>query len=83
MTELGALRQYAFKVNENANKLTIKAAVEKKFNVKVSSVRTISVHGKVKSQQTRGGVRRGRRASWKKAIVTLAKDNSIDFFQTV
>lgn len=82
MTELGAMRQYAFKVLGSANKISIKTAVEKKFNVKVTSVRTISVHGKLKSQQTKSGVRSGRRASWKKAIVTLAKDNAIDFFQT-
>ena len=83
MTELGQLRQYAFKVIGTANKIEIKNAVQKKFNVKVTSVRTITVHGKTKTQQTKGGIRVGKRASWKKAFVTLAKDNTIDFFQTV
>ena len=51
--------------------------------MKVSSVRTINMRGKQKTQNTRGGLRKGKRASWKKAIITLAKDNTIDFFQTV
>ena len=55
MTDLTAKRQYAFKVDPNANKISIAKAVEKKFNVSVTSVRTSNVKGKVKSQMTKRG----------------------------
>lgn len=59
--------KYAFQVDRNANKIEIKNAVEELFKVKVKSVNTINVSGKLK----RMGAHSGRRPNWKKAIVTL------------
>lgn len=75
------LNQYAFEVSKDCNKIEIKAAVEKKFNVKVDSVRTSNVTGKSKVRYTKGGVNYGRSRSWKKAVITLAKDNKIEFVE--
>ena len=83
MTELTAKRQYAFKVDQNSNKITIAKAVEKKFNVSVTSVRTANVKGKIKSQMTKRGRVAGKRSDWKKAIVTLKEGQTIDFLANV
>ena len=83
MTDLAAHRQYAFKVDQNANKIEIARAVEKKFNVNVVSIRTLVVKGKTKTQLTRRGRIAGRRSDWKKAIVTLKDGQTIDFLATV
>ena len=65
-----------FEVNRNANKIEIKRAVEKAFDVKVKSVNTIQFRGKVK----RVGANLGRRNNWKKAYVTLHEGQNIDFY---
>jgi large subunit ribosomal protein L23 len=83
MTDLTAKRQYAFKVDLNANKISIAKAVEKKFNVSVTSVRTSNVKGKVKSQMTKRGRIAGKKSDWKKAIVTLKDGQTIDFLANV
>ncbi len=83
MTALGEQRQYAFEVDGVANKIDIAKAVEKKFSVSVTSVRVVNVKGKTKAQMTKRGRIPGRRADFKKAIVTLAKDQKIDFFENV
>ena len=83
MTELSSKRQYAFKVNEQVNKIEIAKAVEKKFSVEVVSVRTLIVKGKRKTQLTRRGRVEGKRSDWKKAIVTLKEGQTIDFLATV
>jgi len=75
------LNQYAFEVSKDSNKIEIKVAVEKKFNVKVDSVRTSNVMGKSKVRYTKGGVNYGRGRNWKKAVITLAKDNKIEFVE--
>jgi large subunit ribosomal protein L23 len=67
----------AFQVHRDANKLEIKAAVEKLFNVKVKCVNTSTVAGKVK----RVGRHFGKRSNWKKAYVTLGEGSSVDFFE--
>lgn len=74
--------QYAFEVALDASKIDIVNAIQKKFNVKVESVRTITAKGKRKSQFTRRGRYEGFRPAKKRAIVTLAKDNKIDLFET-
>ena len=74
--------QYAFEVALNASKVDIKNAIQKKFNVKVDSVRTVVSKGKRKSQFTRRGKYEGFRATKKRAIVTLSKDSKIDLFET-
>lgn len=64
-------------VDKAANKIEIKQAVELLFNVKVASVRTVTVAGKLK----RFGKSFGKRSNWKKAYVTLQEGQSIDFFE--
>ncbi len=73
--------KYGFVVTQTANKIEIKRAVEKKFDVSVDNVRTINVHGKSKQMNTRRGLTQGRRSGWKKAIVTLREGDKIDFFE--
>ncbi|OGQ96238.1 MAG: 50S ribosomal protein L23 [Deltaproteobacteria bacterium RIFOXYD12_FULL_57_12] len=65
-----------FKVNPKANKIEIKQTIEKKFNVKVASVRTAKVKGKMK----RVGRHAGYASDWKKATVTLA-EGKINFLE--
>jgi large subunit ribosomal protein L23 len=71
--------QYIFAVAPEANKHEIKRAVEHFFGVKVLDVRTLQYRGKIK----RLGRFQGKRADWKKAIVTLASEDSIDLFDNV
>ena len=66
----------AFEVAIDANKVEIKQAVEKAFDVKVTNVNTNIVAGKVK----RVGLNFGKRSNRKKAFVTLAEGSNIDFF---
>ena len=70
--------QYVFEVSTEANKLEIKAAVEKLFGVNVRSVNVVNVKGKNKAFK----FRMGRRADWRKAYVTLAEGQSIDVMAT-
>ncbi|BCG48452.1 23S ribosomal protein L23p [Citrifermentans bremense] len=67
----------AFVVNGAANKIEIKAAVEKLFNAQVSAVNTVNVAGKTK--RTAKGI--GKRSNWKKAYVTLKEGSNVDFFE--
>jgi large subunit ribosomal protein L23 len=83
MTELGEKRQYAFEVPISVNKIVVGKAIEKKFNVKVTSIRTVLVKGKRKSQMTRRGRFEGHTKTWKKAIVTLKEGDKIDYFGNV
>lgn len=78
MSALGEKRQYAFRVNINANKIEIAKAIEKRFQVNVTSVRTVRVKGKLKMQLTKRGRFEGRKPSWKKAIVTLKQGQTIE-----
>ena len=75
-------RKYVFQVDKRANKIDIKRAVQKKFNVEVSKVGVMNYKGKKKNTSVRsnGKVLRtsGFKASWKKAIVTLKEGFSID-----
>ena len=71
-------KKYVFKVDKNANKIEIRNAIEKIFDVKVKSVNTMNVKGKVK----RMGAHSGKRSDWKKAIVALTEDSKvIEFFE--
>ena len=70
---------YTFVVANDANKIEIAGAIEKQFNVKVKDVRTMRYAGKEK----RMGKWVGRKASWKKAVVTLAEGDSIEIFEGV
>lgn len=84
ITEKGTLlrevrNQYLFEVQRDANKIDIKRAIEQIFHVKVSSVRTQQILGKVRRQ----GRYVGKRSDWKKAIVTLKPDQKIDLFEQI
>jgi large subunit ribosomal protein L23 len=71
--------QVVFKVRRDANKIEIRQAVESLLNVKVTGVNTAIVRGKSK----RMGKVSGRRPNWKKAIVTLAPGQEVEFFETL
>ena len=72
-------KKYVFEVAVDANKTEIKAAVEEIFGVKVAKVNTIRMMGKMKRT---GAYPAGRRAAYKKAIVTLTADSkTIEFFE--
>ena len=74
---LGAVNKvYTFEVAKTANKIEIAKAIEEIFDVKVAKVNTISVKGKEK----RMGRYTGFRPDWKKAIVTLEGEKTIEFF---
>ena len=75
--------KYGFIVEKTANKIEIKKAVEKMYGVKVESVSTLRYQGKDKSRYTKARVIAGRTASFKKAIVTLAQGEVIDFYGSI
>lgn len=75
--------QYSFVVDKKANKIEIRKAVEKLYNVTVRDVNTMIVPGKVRSRFTKTGVQRGSKAAFKKAIVTLTEGEKIDFFADI
>ena len=72
-------KKYVFEVAKDASKIEIKNAVEQIFGVKVAKVNTVNYDGKMKRQ---GYGRAGRRASYKKATVTLTEDSkTIELFE--
>lgn len=77
------LGRYAFEVARNANKIEIKKAVEKMYSVNVESVNTIITPGKSMSRFTTTGVLSGHKGKYKKAIITLAKGETIDFYSSI
>ena len=74
------LNQYTFVVARTANKVEIRKAVEAMYGVAVDSVNTAVMPGKTKNRTTKSGVLRGRVPAFKKAMVTLAEGEEIDFF---
>jgi large subunit ribosomal protein L23 len=74
-----ASNQLTFEVDRRANKVEIRRAVEQIFSVKVMDVRTMQMKGKAK----RFGRTLGTRRNWKKAIVTLAQGEHVEFFEGV
>jgi large subunit ribosomal protein L23 len=77
--EEGAAQVLTFRVNQEATKTEIKAAVEEVFNVKVTAVRTVNYEGKMK----RRGKYEGRRPSFKKAYVTLEKGATVEYGEAI
>ncbi|SHJ94254.1 LSU ribosomal protein L23P [Tangfeifania diversioriginum] len=75
--------RYGFIVDRNATKPQIRKAVENMYNVKVDSVNTVVYGGKMKSRYTKSGVITGKTNAFKKAIVTLAEGDSIDFYSNI
>jgi len=77
------LQKYGFLVDKGANKIQIKNAVEGMYGVTVLAVNTIVVPAKQKTRYTRKGIMEGRTNSYKKAIVTVGAEDTIDFFEAV
>ncbi len=75
--------RYSFKVSPEANKYQIKDAVEKLYDVKVVSVSTMNYDGKKKQRYTKAGLIRGKVAAFKKAVVTVAEGQTIDFYSNI
>lgn len=84
MTQMGeSLNRYGFIVNRKANKLQIKKAIEELYGVDVVSVNTMTYRGKTKSRFTKTGIISGKTASFKKAIITVAEGETIDFYSNI
>jgi large subunit ribosomal protein L23 len=77
------LRRYAFRVSKDANKLEIKKAVEGFYGVTVTNVNTVVVPGKNKTRYTKAGFIKGRKPSYKKALVTVAEGETIDLYANI
>jgi large subunit ribosomal protein L23 len=77
------LAHYGFIVEKNANKIEIKKAIEAMYNVHVTDVRTMIIPAKATMRYTKKGLVRGRKAAFKKAIVTLAEGETIDFYSEI
>ena len=84
MTEQSAqLPRYGFIVNKNANKVEIKKAVNKLYNVEVLTVNTMNYSGKTRSRSTKTSITKGKSKAFKKAIVTLREGDSIDLYSSI
>lgn len=75
--------QYVFEVAGKANKVEIAKEVKKMYGVEVASVNTLRQFGKKKSRSTRTKVTSGYTSTFKKAIVTVAKGEVIDFYEGI
>ena len=74
---------YTFAVSPDANKFQIKDIVEKLYNVRVERVNIANYSGKRKQRYTKGGLIRGRRDAFKKAFVTVAEGQKIDYYSNI
>ena len=84
MTDQGEKRnRFGFIVAKKANKIQIKKAVEEMYGVTVESVHTMIYGGKKKSRFTKSGVLSGKTSSYKKAVVTVADGDTIDFYSNI
>ena len=84
MTAISEKRnRYGFIVDRRADKLQIKDAIEKLYNVKVESVNTLIQRGKSTSRYTNAGLIKGSKNSFKKAYVQLKGDDTIDIFSGI
>lgn len=77
------LNCYTFAVSPDAGKGEIKNLIESLYGVKVVKVNTAVMRAKNKSRWTKSGLLRGKTEVWKKAFVTVAKDQTIDFFSNI
>ncbi len=75
--------KYGFIVDRKANKVEIKKAVEKMYGVTVEDVNTMNYLGKKKTRYTKSKIITGRRSSFKKAVVTVADGDVIDFYSEI
>ena len=75
--------KYGFIVNPKSNKVEIAKAIEQKFNVHVTEIKTLNYSGKTKTQFRKSGRFTGKTAKYKKAIVTLKGGETIELFEQV
>ena len=78
-----ANNRYSFRVSPELNKHQIKDAVEKLYGVKVIGVSTMNYDGKKKQRYTKSGIIHGKVAAFKKAVVTIAEGEKIDFYSNL
>ena len=83
ISDLNEKGKYGFVVSVDANKVQIKSEVEKRYGVNVEDVNTMKYLGKQKSRYTKSRVLTGRKPSYKKAIVTVAEGEIIDFYSEI
>jgi len=83
ISDLNEKGQYGFVVDNKANKVEIKKAVEKMYGVNVESVNTLRYAGKKKTRYTKKQIISGRTPSFKKAIVKVAEGEVIDFYSGI
>ncbi|MDE6271468.1 MAG: 50S ribosomal protein L23 [Muribaculaceae bacterium] len=74
---------YTFAVSPEANKFQIKDIVEKLYNVRVVRVNTANYAGKRKARYTKAGLIRGQKPAYKKAYVTVAEGQTIDYYSNI
>lgn len=74
---------YTFAVSPDANKFQIKSLIEKMYDVKVVKVNTANYAGKRKQRYTKAGLIKGRTAAFKKAFITLAEGQTIDYYSNL
>ena len=77
------LNRYGFVVNPAANKIEIKKAIEKAYGVSVEAVNTMNYGGKSKTRNTKAGLIKGKTNKFKKAIITVADGDVIDFYSNI
>jgi len=75
--------RFAFVVDNKANKIEIKKAVEDMYEVEVDSIRTMLCIGKKRVRGTKSGMISGKTLTYKKAIVTLSEGDTIDFYSNI
>lgn len=75
--------RYTFKVSPDANKYQIISAIEELYDVKVTGISTMNYDGKKKQRYTKSGLLRGKVAAFKKAVVTIAEGQTIDFYSNL
>ena len=77
------LNRYGFLVDIRANKLEIKKAIKDIYGVEIESVNTMKYAGKKKTRYNKTGFITGYESAYKKAIITLAKGETIDFYSNI
>ena len=75
--------RYTFRVSPEANKAQIKNLVQSLYEIKVVDVNTMNYDGKKKSRYTKAGLINGKVAAFKKALVTVAEGETIDFYSNI
>lgn len=78
-----SMNRYGFIVDRRADKIQIRKAIQDLYNVKVAAVNTMRYGGKLKSRYTKAGFIQGKTTAYKKAIITLAEGEAIDFYSNI